>query len=39
MNDLLAAAQTSQGIRVRLDWSLREDAGQDVHDAVAPAPG
>ena len=35
MNDLLAAAQTSQGIRVRLDWSLREDAGQDVHDVVA----
>ncbi len=35
MNDLLADVKTSQGIRVRLDWSLREDAGQDVHDAVA----
>ena len=34
MNDLLADVRTSQGIRVRLDWSLREDAGQDVHDAV-----
>ncbi len=35
MNDLLAEVKTSQGIRVRLDWSLRDDAGQDVQDAVA----
>ncbi|MCW2681847.1 MAG: hypothetical protein JWM62_3248, partial [Frankiales bacterium] len=35
MNDLLADVKTSQGIRVRLDWSLREDAGRDVQDAVA----
>ena len=34
--------KTSQGIRVRLDWDLREDAGSDVRDAVAllgRAPG
>lgn len=35
MNDLLADVKTSQGIQVRLDWALREDAGKDVHDAVA----
>lgn len=35
MNDLLADVRTSQGIRVRLDWELREDAGTDVRDAVA----
>jgi hypothetical protein len=35
MNGLLEHVRTSQGIRVRLDWELREDAGQDVHEAVA----
>jgi uncharacterized protein (TIGR02680 family) len=35
MNELLADVRTSQGIRVRLDWTLREDAGPDVKDAVA----
>ena len=34
MNDLLADVKTSQGIRVRLQWDLRDDAGHDVHDAV-----
>ena len=35
MNELLADVRTSQGIRVRLDWALRDDAGPDVKDAVA----
>jgi hypothetical protein len=35
MNELLADVRTSQGIRVRLDWTLREDAGPDVKDAVS----
>ena len=35
MNGLLEHVRTSQGIRVRLDWELREDAGQDVREAVA----
>jgi uncharacterized protein (TIGR02680 family) len=35
MNELLADVRTSQGIRVRLDWALREDVGADVRDAVA----
>jgi uncharacterized protein (TIGR02680 family) len=35
MNDLLADVRTSQGIRVRLDWALRDDVGADVRDAVA----
>ncbi len=35
MNALLEDVRTSQGIRVRLDWELREDAGSDVRDAVA----
>lgn len=42
MNTLLEQVKTSQGIRVRLDWELREDAGSDVRDAVAllgRAPG
>ncbi len=34
MNDLLADVRTSQGIRVRLDWSLQDDVGADVRDAV-----
>ena len=34
MNDLLADVKTSQGIRVRLQWDLRDDAGPDVRDAV-----
>ncbi|MDP9436910.1 MAG: exonuclease SbcC, partial [Actinomycetota bacterium] len=34
MNTLLADVRTSQGIRVRLDWALREDAGPDVRAAV-----
>ena len=42
MNALLDGVKTSQGIRVKLDWDLREDAGPDVRDAVAllgRAPG
>lgn len=35
MNELLADVRTSQGIRVRLDWALREDVGAEVRDAVA----
>ncbi len=35
MNELLADVRTSQGIRVRLDWALREDVSVDVRDAVA----
>lgn len=35
MNDLLAGVRTSQGIRVRLDWELRDDAGPQVREAVA----
>ena len=35
MNQLLEDVRTSQGIRVRLDWALREDVGPDVRDAVA----
>ena len=35
MNELLADVRTSQGIRVRLDWALRDDVGADVRDAVA----
>jgi hypothetical protein len=35
MNGLLAGVRTSQGIRVRLDWSLRDDVSPDVRDAVA----
>ena len=35
MNALLEGVRTSQGIRVRLDWELREDAGSEVRDAVA----
>ena len=34
MNELLADVRTSQGIRVRLDWALREDTGSDVRAAV-----
>lgn len=34
MNGLLADVRTSQGIRVRLDWELREDASDDVRAAV-----
>jgi uncharacterized protein (TIGR02680 family) len=34
MNDLLADVRTSQGIRVRLDWALRDDVGADVRAAV-----
>ncbi|MBC7680257.1 MAG: exonuclease SbcC, partial [Pseudorhodobacter sp.] len=34
MNGLLADVKTSQGIRVRLDWALREDTGADVRAAV-----
>ena len=34
MNDLLADVRTSQGIRVRLDWALRDDVGSDVRAAV-----
>ena len=35
MNQLLEDVRTSQGIRVRLDWALRDDVGPDVRDAVA----
>ena len=35
MNGLLAGVKTSQGIRVRLDWAVREDTGADVRAAVA----
>ncbi len=35
MNELLADVRTSQGIRVRLDWALRDDVGADVREAVA----
>ncbi len=35
MNELLADVRTSQGIRVRLDWALRDDVGAEVRDAVA----
>ncbi len=35
MNELLADVRTSQGIRVRLDWALRDDVGGDVREAVA----
>ncbi|PZS26490.1 MAG: TIGR02680 family protein [Pseudonocardiales bacterium] len=35
MNELLADVRTSQGIRVRLDWDLRDDVGAEVRDAVA----
>ncbi len=34
MNELLADVRTSQGIRVRLDWALREDVGEEVRAAV-----
>ena len=34
MNGLLAGVKTSQGIRVRLDWAVREDTGADVRAAV-----
>jgi uncharacterized protein (TIGR02680 family) len=34
MNDLLGGVKTSQGIRVRLDWSLRDDVGSQVREAV-----
>ena len=34
MNDLLAGVRTSQGIRVRLDWALRDDLGREVPEAV-----
>ncbi len=34
MNELLADVRTSQGIRVRLDWALRDDTGEDVRAAV-----
>ncbi|MGN6334015.1 MAG: TIGR02680 family protein [Motilibacteraceae bacterium] len=34
MNDLLAEVTTSQGIRVRLDWRLRDEVPEDVRRAV-----
>jgi hypothetical protein len=34
MNELLADVRTSQGIRVRLDWALRDDVGEEVRAAV-----
>ncbi len=34
MNELLSDVRTSQGIRVRLDWDLRDDTGTDVRAAV-----
>ena len=34
MNGLLAEVKTSQGIRVRLDWAVRDDTGADVRAAV-----
>ncbi len=34
MNDLLAGVTTSQGIRVRLDWRLRDEVAPEVATAV-----
>jgi uncharacterized protein YPO0396 len=35
MNRLLAEISTSQGIRVTLDWRLRDDVGDDARRAIA----
>ena len=35
MNQLLAGVSTSQGIRVRLDWRLRDDVPPEAREAVA----
>jgi uncharacterized protein (TIGR02680 family) len=35
MNRLLAEISTSQGIRVTLDWRLRDDVGEDARRAIA----
>ncbi|MGH3444458.1 MAG: SbcC/MukB-like Walker B domain-containing protein, partial [Nocardioidaceae bacterium] len=34
MNQLLAGVSTSQGIRVRLDWKLRDDVPADAREAI-----
>jgi uncharacterized protein (TIGR02680 family) len=34
MNELLSGVTTTQGIRVRLDWRLRDDVGEDARRAV-----
>lgn len=34
MNGLLAGVQTSQGIKVKLDWQLRDDVDPEVRSAV-----
>ncbi|TWP38552.1 TIGR02680 family protein [Leekyejoonella antrihumi] len=34
MNELLAGVTTSQGIRVRLDWRLRDDVPPEVREAI-----
>ncbi len=35
MNDVLASVTTSQGLGVRLDWSLAPDADEDIHAVVS----